>query len=821
MLFKHNLFIFDVQNSTMKKFLKTLGIVLIVLIAGAAIAWFFFLKPTPPPISAEDRARLQVMPLPASLEFSNGSLLITENFGINFEAEPNLKIEKAIERFYKELVLKTGLSLTNRSGLGLHIKNPKVDAIFPQMGENESYELKITNSNILLNASSDTGILYGLETLIQLAEFKEGQWHFPEVDIKDHPRYPWRGLMIDVSRHWIPKDVVLRNLDAMAKLKMNVFHWHLSDYQGFRVESKKFPKLHELGSQGNYYSQEDLKEVINYASDRGIRIIPEFDVPGHTTSWLAGYPKLGSAPGPYSPDTIALGVFRPVMDPTNPDLYAFLDEFVAEMVTIFPDEYFHIGGDEVMAKDWEDNEDIQNYMKANNIGDSHELQAYFNIRLQKIIAKHNRIMLGWDEIIHPDLPVEGIAVQAWRTHKSLWESARKGNKAILSKGLYLDHKKSALAYYKVDPEVIKGAVQIEIDSVNWTSYKSEIYFGDSSFEGNIYMFGKDDNIQIIMNFMEDATSISEVEKKGNKINFTNQIDVGKMNVSLEIKGDSLVGLSSIGLFDLELRGIKTGGSDLPDGEPLPKFDNIEPLTELESENILGGEACMWTEMVDSVTLESRIWPKAAAIAEKLWSPQELTEDGEDMYRRLMVMNKELAAIGLRHRMNQEIILKSMVAAKDFQSLNFLVDYLHEGAFVNRLSLYQPTLYTSTELNGIVDAASAESYPAYTFNKNVDQWLDSRDKVLEGSIESLLQKWIENHDKLRPLFDSNQKVKMIRAHSENLSILASMALKITDGKELSENDELSMNELLQSAHKEHGGTVLAVVPGLEKLIRSAQ
>lgn len=804
----------------MKKFLKFIGIVLMVLLLGAAIVWFFFLKPTPPPISSEDRARLQMMPLPSELVFGKGSFDITEKFGVRFIQEPNPVITNGVERFYDQLESKTALIFTDRSGVHLTISVENSNSGIPNLNDNESYELIVKKGKIDLKASSNAGVLYGLETLLQLVESKNKQWFFPEVAIKDHPRYKWRGLMIDVSRHWIPKEVILRNLNAMAKLKMNVFHWHLSDYQGFRVESKKFPKLHQMGSNGNFYTQEEIVEIVNYAAERSIRVIPEFDVPGHTTSWLAGYPELASAPGPYAPDTIALGIFRPVMDPTNPDLYTFLDEFIAEMVTLFPDQYFHIGGDEVMAKDWEENDSIQQYMLKKGIADSHELQAHFNQRLQKITARHGKIMLGWDEILHPELPVDGIAIQAWRSHKSLWESARKGNKAILSKGYYLDHKKMAAAYYSVDPEIIKGAVNIEIDRLNWSSYSSQILFGDNAFGGHIFIFGKGDDVQIVMSFMDESTGIAHVEKNGNKINFTNQIDVGNMKVSLEIRGDSLVGTSSIGLFDLELKGIKTGGNDLPDGEPLPEFDKIEPLTGAEIENILGGEACMWTEMVDAVTLESRVWPKAAAIAEKLWSPQELTKDVEDMYRRLMIMDKELEVIGLKHKSNQKTILKSMVGDEYFEPLNLLVDYLHEGAFANRLSLYEPTLYTSTPLNGIVDAASSESFAAYLFNKKVDQWLESGDEGDKGSIETLLLMWVQNHDKMISLFETNEKVKLIRPHSENLSKLSGLALQSISGKGFNEDEKSKFEDLLKNAYIEHGGTVLAVVPGLEKLIRAS-
>ncbi|MGI9530768.1 beta-N-acetylhexosaminidase, partial [Lutimonas sp.] len=706
----------------MKKFFKISGWVLLFLIA-TAVALYLYFKPPPPPISAKDRARVKLMPLPASLEFETGSFEITETFGIGFENEPTDKLTKAVARFKQQVEKSTRIKLKDADEQKLHIVLHEIPSSeYPQLGDDESYELSVSKDKILLKAGTTTGVLYGLETLAQLIDSKDNHHFFPAVEIKDQPRYAWRGLMLDVSRHWIPKEVVLRNLEAMARLKMNVFHWHLSDYQGFRVESKVFPKLHEMGSEGHYYSQNDIKEIVNFAAERGIRVIPEFDVPGHATSWLTGYPELGSAPGPYAIDTIALGVFRPVLDPTNPSLYSFLDDFIAEMITLFPDPYFHIGGDEVMAEDWENNEAIQNYMKENGISDSHALQAHFNIKLQRIVSKHNKIMMGWDEIQHPDLPTDGIAIQAWRSHKVLWESARKGNKSILSKGYYLDHKRSAADYYNVDPEIIKGAINIDIDSTNWTSWNSQIVFNDNIIDGNIYTFGKDDDIQIIMEFMGNSTSIAEVDKKGNSVSFSNKIDVGTLNVSFEINGDSLHGETSIALFNLKLTGKKSGGSDMTNGLPLPKFDKIQPLEPKDLKNILGGEACMWTEMVDSITLESRVWPKAAVIAEKLWSPQELTKDTDDMYRRLLIMDRYLEFNGLQQKKNQELILSAMVGSASFESLDFLVDYLQEGAFLNRISLYNPTLYTGTPLNGIVDAASSESYPAYLFNKKVDHWL---------------------------------------------------------------------------------------------------
>ena len=804
----------------MKKLLKIFGIVIVLLIFVSAGLWYFLLRPAPPAISPEDRVAIRIMPLPAELKLRKGQLDLNEGLGHEFENTANPRLKKGLERFYHRLHVKSGISVKEDAGAILRIRNSGGDAHYPGLDDDESYSLQIDASGIVLEAPSDPGILYGLETLLQLIESNGDRWVLPALTLHDHPRYPWRGIMIDAARHWIPKEVILRNLDAMAQLKMNVFHWHLSDYQGFRVESKVYPRLHGLGSNGNFYTQEDIKEIVSYAADRSIRIVPEFDIPGHATSWLVGYPDLGSAPGPYSLDTVEMGVFRSLLDPSKPEVYAFIDNFIGEMTTLFPDPYLHIGGDEVMPHDWEQNPRIGDFMKNNNLEDYHDLQAFFNVEIHKILSHHGRKMQGWDEVLHPDLPQGDIIIQSWRNHRSLWESARRGYKAILSTGYYLDHKKSAGQHYSVDPEVIKGAVNIEIDSTNWASWKSQIKFGETVIEGNIYRFGPDEDMSVIMDFMENATSISNVEKTGNTIEFENETDYGTMHVSLALVGDSLKGQTRLSLFDLELTGIRTGGSDMKEGIPLPKFERIEPLNAVQASNILGGEACMWTEMVDSVTLESRIWPRAAAIAEKLWSPKELTTDVDDMYRRLIILNDELEQFGLMHKAGQKIILQSMVGTPQYNPVKFLVDYLQEGEFLDRLSLYDPVLYTFTPLDLVVDAASAESYPAYEFNGKVEHWLNTGDKEVKQEIMNLLEQWIQNDRILKPVFEDSEKLRMVQPHSENLRVLSEMALEVLNDQELETGKyDASAEEILKRSAINHGGTVLAVLPGLEKIIRS--
>ncbi|MBA2133255.1 family 20 glycosylhydrolase [Capillibacterium thermochitinicola] len=266
----------------------------------------------------------------------------------------------------------------------------------------------------------------------------------------DQPRFPWRGLLIDCARHFQPVNVIKRNLDGMAAVKLNVLHWHLTDDQGFRVESKVFPRLHQEGANGQYYTQEQIREIIAYADRRGIRVVPEFDLPGHTSSWVLGYPELASAPGPHHPE-IGFGVKDTVLNPVREETYAFLEAFFQEMAALFPDEYIHIGGDENNGKQWAANPEIQAFMHARGLPDTHSLQAYFNRRLHAILTKLKKKMVGWDEILAPDLPASTIVIQAWRNKESLWQAAKMGYKRILSHNYYLDLMLPAAFHYQNDP----------------------------------------------------------------------------------------------------------------------------------------------------------------------------------------------------------------------------------------------------------------------------------------------------------------------------------------------------------------------------------
>ncbi|MCD4711020.1 MAG: beta-N-acetylhexosaminidase [Bacteroidales bacterium] len=803
----------------MKKTLKIIGWILLILLTAIAIAWFGFLKPKPPPISAEDRAAVNLMPLPAELKLGKGELLLNDALAHDFPALSTPKLERAVERFYEKLSSQTGMDLGKGSNKVLILECNGSEKQYPSLGDDESYIITVSEKKILVEAPEETGIIYALESLLQLAKQKEGEWVIPVLSMDDRPRFPWRGVMIDVCRHWVPKEVILRNLEAMGTLKMNVFHWHLTEHQGFRVESKLFPKLHEMGSNGDYYTQDDIRDVLEYAADRGIRVIPEFDIPGHTAAWFVGHPELASGPGHYQLDTGMMGA-QPVMDPTREEVYGFLDQFFGEMAGLFPDKYLHIGGDEVVPTQWNENPDIQRYMIENELEDPHALQAHFNIRLQKIVAGHGKIMVGWDEILHPDLPKEGIAVQTWRDHSSLWESARLGNRAILSAGYYLDHKHSASYHYNVDPTVIAGAVDIEIDSTNWKGWGCTLSMADMVMDGTLYLFGEGEALRGIMNFMGGSVGFIGVTEKENRISFVVETSMGDLEFETEIKGDSISGFAKFSVFNLTLNGHRSGGTDMEDGTPLPEFKKIVPLTPEQESNLMGGEACMWSEMVDYQTIESRIWPRAAAIAEKLWSPKVLTGDVKDMYRRLMVMDDRLENLGLKQRTYKQTLINDLVAKPYRESLMVLTDLLQEEKMFARMALYDPQLYTTTPLNRMVDMALPESYVAYQFGQDVDLWIESADQGAREAIIKSLKTWSANHDNLSPAFEGNERLLEVRSHSEHLSKLADVALVALSDPATLIGKENELKGLFTTASETYGATLLAVVEHVQKLIESA-
>jgi len=346
-------------------------------------------------------------------------------------------------------------------------------------------------------------------------------------------------------------------------------------------------------------------------------VMPEFDMPGHATSWLVSHPEIGSAPGPYTIERRP-GIFDPTLDPTNEKTYKLLKPFFGEMSALFPDAYMHIGGDENEGKQWTANPRIQAFMKEKGIKDNHELQTYFNKRILKFLQKNDKIMMGWDEIFQPDLPKD-VVIHSWRGQKALADAAKQGYQGVLSNGYYIDLAFPASQHYVVDP------------------------------------------------LPADTTLSAEEQKR-----------------------------------------------------------------------VLGGEATMWAEWVSPETIDSRIWPRTAAIAERLWSPRDVNNI-DDMYRRLEVIGHQLEELGLTHRRNQRVLLRRLARGQDISALETLVSII-EPVKEYRRNRFRPQTMLSP-LTGLIDAAQPDAKGARAFNKTVKQMLGGVDSAANAALlRSMLAEW---------------------------------------------------------------------------------
>ncbi len=784
--------------------------VLLTLILLAGIYFFFFMY-KPPLISAKDLATTNLMPLPAKMKMKNSV----------FEAsEIVFRLNKNCGELVKISAARIGETWpVAEKGEKIEIDVEETSEGIRKPLEDESYSLEVSSQKIQIKAKTEYGAVWALETLAQLAQVEGGEIKVPACKISDSPRYSWRGIMVDVCRHWIPKDVVLRIIDGMSAVKMNVLHLHLSEYQAFRIESKTYTKLQQLGSDGNYFTQDEIKEIVDYAKDRGIRVVPEFDLPGHSTSWFVGYPELAAMPGPYCTDTI-FGVLNPVFDPTNEDVYFFLDNFFKDMSRIFPDEYIHIGGDEVNTHDWEANPRIKKFMEDKDFADFEELQAYFNRRLQSILEKYGKKMIGWDEILNPALDTT-IVVQSWRSQKSLWEAVKNNGKAILSAGWYLDHKLPAGKHYSVDPEVLPNAVTIEPDTTNWRMYDVELKMGESNIPLQLTFYGDDTNMRGFVSLMGSLMAFENVSKNEDEYSCKINSDYGELTCIFRFEGEKLSGSFGLGVIKMAISGEKIGGNDIAGTVP-PKVEKTVPLTETEKARILGGEACIWAEVVTAQNIESRIWPRTAAIAEKLWSPASLTKDVDNMYRRLKLMDNYLVENGAAYKTNQIKMVQKMAGDNDISALMNLVDVLEEVKFYNRLSSFS-NLTVNTPLEGLADAAMPESFTALEFNKMVDEFLaDSLKEKNYLVLESMLNNWITNYEAVEQLLQAGNQREGLESLSAKLKQAAQCGVKMLKAARAKENfgdeEKARITEILNFAQEPEAGAEIAVIGGIRKLLQ---
>ncbi len=411
--------------------------------------------------SAKKAALPTLIPAPQTMVPGTGTFMITAQTRLDVQT-PLLEIRQMAT------ALLPGLTLSDQSGQ----RNAIVIRLAPVSGLGpEGYELVVTPTGILLTAPQPAGVFYGLQTLRQLLPpgverpnpMPIRNASVPALTIRDQPRFGWRGLMLDVSRSFFPKEFVMRFIDQMAKYKYNVFHWHLTDDQGWRVEIKSLPKLTEVGAwrvprtgrwgnrdspqpgeaptSGGFYTQDDIREVVAFARSRQITIVPEIDMPGHLLSAIASYPELSCTPGTYN--VAANGKFYKnednTLNPCNETSYQFVDKVLTEIAGLFPGQYIHIGGDEAYKGFWEKCEACKPLMAANNLKTPEELQSYFVRRVEKIVQAKGKKLIGWDEILEGGL-APNATVMSWRGMAGGIEAAKQGHPVIMTpaQNCYLD-----------------------------------------------------------------------------------------------------------------------------------------------------------------------------------------------------------------------------------------------------------------------------------------------------------------------------------------------------------------------------------------------
>lgn len=393
---------------------------------------------------------IHVIPKPTSMQPGDGQFAINSETKIYFAPE-NKEIESIAEYLAEKINTATGFQIVPESSQNeLEPANSiclKLQTAADRLSD-EGYELAIRNQSVLLTSKQPAGLFYSVQTLRQLLppEIESSEnithkidWNIPCVHIVDQPRFGWRGMLLDCCRHFMSKDFVKRYIDLLAYHKLNRFHWHLTEDQGWRIEIKNYPKLTKIGAwrtyengtiHGGFYTKEDVKEIVAYASSRYVTVIPEIELPGHSVAALASYPEFSCTGGPFEVQT-RWGVFKDVYCAGNDSTFKFLENVLAEVIELFPSPYIHIGGDEAPKDRWHECPKCQARIKTENLKDEFELQSYFVKRIEKFLLSKNRRLIGWDEILEGGLAPEAT-VQSWRGMEGAIAAATSGHDAIAS-----------------------------------------------------------------------------------------------------------------------------------------------------------------------------------------------------------------------------------------------------------------------------------------------------------------------------------------------------------------------------------------------------
>jgi hexosaminidase len=677
-----------------------------------------------------------LVPMPRSVEASEGTLRIEGPFELLASGCSGVVWADAFARFQRDLSILVGVPLTG-------IATPMVircaaanDEVAP-LDASEAYRLRVSAGGVAIDSESEIGVLRALATLRQLIRLEGESVALRRVAIDDAPRFPWRGLLIDTARHFVSIDTLERQIDAMELTKLNVLHLHLSDDEGFRVQSERYPKLTEVGGHGEFYSQAEIRELVRYAAARGIRVVPEFDMPGHSLAMLSAHPELAA-------ETLGTGAgddgTGAALNPASEVTYGFLAQLLGEMTGLFTDPYFHVGGDEATSLVWQESPRISAFKARHDLETDADLEAYFHDRVRSILLSKGRTPIGWEEIAAASAPDE-VVVQVWRSSNSTSRVTAAGHRAIVSAGYDLSQLHSVETVYGIDPL--------------------------------------------------DPSAHESV---------------------------------SIGSYEL------SGGAEAAErvAQPMP------PLTAAQRERVLGGEAVVWGHIIDEEMLEQRTWPIAAAVAERLWSPAAL-QDSADLKRRLVSLQHQLRALGLRDEMHT----RRMIARLAPDGPEPVATLLSAVAPVRNYAHRKRLLETGAQpLIDLADAASPDSLEALRFGVEVERYL-AGERTRAGVLRTQLARWRDNHAAFEVVAAGRPKLEAALPTSRHLAELGGFGIAALDALEagkplpvavasptralldLLDREEAASRDLTALRHEQPPGDVfIRVAPEVRRLVEAA-
>ena len=418
-----------------------------------------------------------IIPAPSVVTSGSGSVVLHSDVAIVARTSDEKNVAAVLQEFLKTKNINSHITQTPAAANQI-VLSQKKDATLGK----EGYTLSINTKGVTIQANEGAGLFYGVQSLFQLITISSDKAELPAVEIADQPRFQWRGLHLDVGRHFFPVSFIKKYIDIMAHYKLNTFHWHLTEDQGWRIEIKKYPKLQEVAAyrketvighansrnrnaphqydgirHGGFYTQDEVKEVVAYAAQRYVTVVPEIEMPGHALAALTAYPYLGCTGGPYEVAT-TWGIFDDVFCAGKETTFQFLQDVLAEVIPLFPGKYIHIGGDECPKTKWEKCPFCQERMKTENLKDAHALQSYFIQRMEKYINAKGKQIIGWDEILEGGL-APNATVMSWRGEEGGIAAAQQHHDVVMtpSKWLYLDYYQDTL---KTEPLAIGGFVPV-------------------------------------------------------------------------------------------------------------------------------------------------------------------------------------------------------------------------------------------------------------------------------------------------------------------------------------------------------------------------